>query len=133
MLSKFPLNTIVPAFKDGAWKLMVPALLAILILVGLGFYYHWDVKVVALVAVIFAIFTNVFAWLLALIAVVPVAGPLLIKLLALPIIWLLNAIGYLVSFVAIKRGYSQDVITYRGLTIALIIGIIIGFIIGNLT
>lgn len=112
---------------------MVPALLAILILVGLGFYYHWDVKVVALVAVIFAIFTNVFAWLLALIAVVPVAGPLLIKLLALPIIWLLNAIGYLVSFVAIKRGYSQDVITYRGLTIALIIGIIIGFIIGNLT
>ena len=49
-----------------------------------------------------------------------------------PFIWLLNAVGYLVAFVAIKRGYSKDVLTYRGLTVAVIIGIIIGFIIGKL-
>ena len=36
------------------------------------------------------------------------------------------------SFVAIKRGYSKDVLTYRGLTIALIVGIIMGFILGHL-
>ena len=112
---------------------MLPALLAIFALIGLGFYYHWDTKFVALIAIIFGILSNVFAWILALIALVPIAGPLILKLLALPFIWLLNAIGYLVSFVAIKRGYSQDVMTYRGLTIALIIGIIIGFIVGNLT
>jgi hypothetical protein len=40
--------------------------------------------------------------------------------------------GYLVSFVAIRRGYSRDVLTYRGLTIALLVGIIIGYILGHL-
>lgn len=133
MQPKLPLNTFIPAFKEGAWKFMLPVLGSILILMALGFYYHWDVKLIALIAIIFAIFTNVFAWVLALIALIPIAGPLILKLLALPIVWLLNAMGYLVSLVAIKRGYSQDVITYRGLTMALIIGIFIGFIIGNLT
>jgi hypothetical protein len=54
-----------------------------------------------------------------------------VKILSIGFIWLLNAIGYLVAFVAIKRGYSKDVLTYRGLTIALIVGIVIGFIIGK--
>jgi hypothetical protein len=65
------------------------------------------------------------------IGLVPVIGPLVVKVLSLSIIWLLNAIGYIVSFVAIKRGYSKDVLTYRGLTIALIIGIIIGYVLGH--
>jgi hypothetical protein len=50
----------------------------------------------------------------------------------LSIIWLLNAIGYLVSYIAIKRGYSKDVISYRGVTIVLITGIVIGFVLANL-
>ena len=50
----------------------------------------------------------------------------------IPVIWLLNAIGYLVSYVAIRRGYSKDVLTYRGLTFALIIGIVLGFVLGRL-
>jgi hypothetical protein len=48
------------------------------------------------------------------------------------VIWLLNSIGYLVSMTAIKRGYSKDVLTYRGLTMALITGIVLGYIIGKL-
>jgi hypothetical protein len=63
---------------------------------------------------------------------VPIVGPLLVKVLSLSIIWLLNAIGYLVSYIAIKRGYSKDVISYRGVTIALITGIVIGFVLANL-
>lgn len=39
-------------------------------------------------------------------------------------IWLLNTIGNLGAFVAIRRGYSKDVLTYRGLTVALIVGIV---------
>jgi len=80
---------------------------------------------------VFGTVSHVFAWILGVIALVPVIGPLIVKVLSLSIIWLLNAIGYLVSFVAIKRGYSKDVITYRGLTIALIVGIVIGYIIGH--
>jgi hypothetical protein len=55
----------------------------------------------------------------------------LVKVLSIGFIWLLNAVGYVISYIAIKRGYSQDVLTYRGLTIALIVGIIIGYIIAQ--
>jgi tetrahydromethanopterin S-methyltransferase subunit F len=37
-----------------------------------------------------------------------------------------------VSYIAIRRGYSKDVLTYRGLTVAVIIGIVIGFVLGKL-
>jgi hypothetical protein len=73
----------------------------------------------------------VFAWIIGIIGLVPIIGPVIVKVLSLSIIWLLNAVGYLVSFIAIKRGYSKDVLTYRGLTVALIVGIIIGYLIGH--
>ena len=62
---------------------------------------------------------------------VPLVGPLIVKILALPFIWLLNAIGYVISLVAIRRGFSKDVLTYRGLTMASIVGIVIGYVVGK--
>ncbi len=93
---------------------------------------HVNTGVIAGSVVVVGLVSNAFAWLLGLIALVPIIGPLLVKILSIGFIWLLNAIGYLVSFVAIKRGYSKDVLTYRGVTIALIIGIVIGYILGKL-
>jgi hypothetical protein len=93
---------------------------------------HVNVSVIAGSVVVFGLITNAFAWLLGIIALVPIVGPLIVKVLSIGFIWLLNAVGYLVSFIAIKRGYSKDVLTYRGLTVAVIIGIIIGFVIGKL-
>jgi hypothetical protein len=52
--------------------------------------------------------------------------------LALPIYWILNALGYFVSLIAIKRGFSKDVINYRVLTIVFLVGIAVGFVIGKL-
>lgn len=66
------------------------------------------------------------------ISLVPVIGPVIVKVLSIGFIWLLNAVGYLVSYIAIRRGYSRDVLTYRGLTVAVIIGIVIGFVLGKL-
>lgn len=91
-----------------------------------------DKSVIAGGVVAVGLVSNAFAWLLGIITLVPVIGPLIVKVLSIGFIWLLNAVGYLVSFIAIKRGYSKDVLTYRGLTVAVIIGIIIGFIIGKL-
>jgi hypothetical protein len=82
--------------------------------------------------VVLGLITNAFAWLLGIIALVPIIGPIIVKILSIGFIWLLNAVGYLVSYVAIRRGYSKDVLTYRGVTIALIIGIVIGFVLGKL-
>lgn len=114
------------------WKVIVPALLLIAVLIWLATNFGVDTHAVAGGVVLVGLVTNAFAWLLALLGAVPLIGPLLVKVLAIPIIWLINAVGYLVSYVAIRRGYSKDVLTYRGLTFAVIIGIIIGYILGRL-
>jgi hypothetical protein len=67
-----------------------------------------------------------------LIGFIPVIGPILAKVLALPFFWILNAIGYFLSIIAIKRGYSKSVLDYRVLTIVFLSGIAVGFIIGRL-
>ena len=114
------------------WKVMVPVWLAIIGLVWLGIERRVDVSVIAGAVVVVGLISNAFAWLLGIIALVPLIGPLIVKVLSVGFIWLLNGVGYLVSFIAIKRGYSKDVLTYRGLTVAVIIGICIGFVLGKL-
>ena len=114
------------------WRVMLPLLATLVALVWLGFHFNVDDRVVVGGAVLFGLVSSLFAWIVGVLGLIPLVGPLIVKVLAIPIIWLLNALGYLVSFIAIKRGYSRDVLTYRGLTIALIVGIIIGFILGHL-
>jgi hypothetical protein len=111
---------------------MVPLWLAIIVFIWLANQKRVDAKVIAGSVLAVGLITNAFAWLLGVIALVPLIGPLIAKVLSVGFIWLLNAIGYLVSFIAIKRGYTQDVLTYRGLTIAVIIGIVIGYVLGKL-
>lgn len=111
---------------------MLPLWCAIGALVWLGLHFNVDRGVIAVSVLAVALISNAFAWLLGIIALVPVIGPIVIKVLSIGFIWLLNAVGYLVSYVAIRRGYSKDVLTYRGLTIALLIGIVIGFVLGKL-
>jgi hypothetical protein len=76
--------------------------------------------------------SHAFAWLLGIVSLVPIIGPLIVKVLSVGFIWLLNAVGYLVSYIAIRRGFSKDVLTYRGLTVSLIVGIVIGYVMGKL-
>lgn len=123
---------LIPKFRQGAWKIMLPIWIAILAFAWAGLHYGLDIKITAAGALLLGVVSNAFLWLLAVISTVPVIGPLVVKVLAMPLIWVLNAIGYLVSIRAIKRGYSKDVITYRSLTIALLVGIIIGFVIASL-
>ena len=42
--------------------------------------------------------------------------PILVKVHSLSNIWLLNALGCAISYIAIKLDYSKVVLTYRGLT-----------------
>jgi hypothetical protein len=114
------------------WKIMLPLWIAIGTLVWLGLHFNVDNQAIAGGVVLVGFLSHAFAWLLGMIALVPVVGPLLVKVLSIGFIWLLNAIGYLVSYIAIRRGYSKDALTYRGLTIALIVGIVIGFVLGRL-
>ena len=54
------------------------------------------------------------------------------KIISIPIFWILNALGTLVSGIAIKKGYATELAKGRIMTLALLIGMIIGYIIGNL-
>jgi len=115
-----------------SWKIMLPVWAVLLGLVWVGLHFGVDQHVVAGGVLLFGLLSSAFAWLVGVVGLVPFVGPLIVKVLAIPIIWLLNALGYLISFIAIKRGYSQDVLTYRGLTIAVIVGIVVGYILGKL-
>jgi hypothetical protein len=120
-----------PRFRPPSWKLMVPLWISMVLFVTVGYYRNWDAHLVVGGAFVVALLSNAIGWLAATIGLVPILGPLVVKILALPFIWLLNAIGYVISLVAIRRGFSKDVLTYRGLTIALIVGIVIGYIVGK--
>ncbi len=118
--------------KRGAWKWMLPLSILLAFVVFAAWHFGWHAKAVTTGVVIFATISHVFAWVVAMIGLVPIIGPIIVKVLSIGVIWLLNAIGYLVSYVAIKRGYSKDVLTYRAVTIALITGIVIGYILCSL-
>jgi hypothetical protein len=113
------------------WRIMLPVFVVLAVLIYLGYRYHVDHKVIAGGAVVLGLLSGAFAWLVGIIGLVPIIGPILVKVLSIGFIWLLNAVGYVISYIAIKRGYSQDVLTYRGLTIALLVGIVIGYIIAQ--
>ncbi len=104
----------------------------IVAVVVLGFYFGVDEGIIGAVVVLVGLAGSAFSAFITWIALVPVAGPLIAKVLELPFIWLINGIGYLASLVAIKRGYSKDVLSYRSITVALIIGITIGYVLGKL-
>ena len=100
--------------------------------VAVGLYFSVDAKALALFALVAGFITNGFVALATLVSLVPVVGPLLVKVLSIPVFYLFNALGYLLSVLAIKKGYGSEVVSYRVLTIILLVGIVIGYIIGNL-
>lgn len=95
-------------------------------------YFGVEKKVVVLVTLALGVFTQFFAGLSATIALIPFVGPLIVKVLAIPFFWLLNGIGYFVSIVAIKKGYSRELIGSRALTFAVLLGLVLGYIIGHI-
>ena len=101
-------------------------------LISLALYYGIDKKLIVLVAFIIGVFTEIFAGIGILVAAIPVIGPMIIKIVSIPIFWILNALGTLVSGLAIKKGYATELAKGRIMTLALLIGMIIGYIIGNL-
>jgi hypothetical protein len=107
-----------------AWFIIVGA-------IALGIYLGVNRSVITAVVILIGIAGHAFAALIAWIGLIPLVGPMIAQVLTLPFVWILNGIGYLVSLVALKRGYSKDVINYRMATVTLIVGIIIGYILGK--
>jgi hypothetical protein len=118
-------------FISAFWKTILLWLI-IATIVGIGLYFHVDKTALGVVILIFGLITQAFTGLINIIGLIPIIGPIIAQLLALPFFWLLNSLGYFASLVAIRRGYHKQVINYRVLTVVLLIGIIIGYILGKL-
>jgi hypothetical protein len=103
----------------------------IIVMILIGLMIGIDKKIIVFITIILSVFTQIFAGLGGLIAAIPLIGPFIIKVLTIPFFWLVNAIGYFVGAVAIKKGYTSEFTKTRVLTLALLIGIIIGYILGH--
>ena len=118
-------------FFKQRWKhILAWALILVIIIIALKM--EVDGKIVVFVTLILGFFTQIFAGFGALIAMVPWIGPFIIKVFTIPFFWLLNAMGYFVSIIAIKKGYSKQLTRSRVLTVALMFGIIIGYVLGHI-
>lgn len=113
-----------------------PKTISTVIVISIIIYFmlllKWDVRAIAIITLVVGYITNVFAGLSILTASIPVIGPIIVKLFAIPFFWMLNLTGYFSSLVAIKKGYGKTIMSHRIVTIALLIGIIIGYILGYL-
>jgi hypothetical protein len=117
-------------FKNYKFHILLWVFIGVAVVVALQ--YGVDEKIVVFTTLVLGIFTQVFAGLGALIAMIPFIGPILIKVVTIPFFWMINALGHGVSIVAIKKGYTNELVKSRVLTIALLIGIVLGYIMGNL-
>ncbi len=121
----------IKSFFKAYWKALI-IVGGIIAVVAVGLYFNVNAKLLALFALVAGFITNGFVALATLVSLIPVVGPLLVKVLSIPVFYLFNALGYLLSVLAIKKGYGAEVVSYRVLTIILLVGIVIGYVIGNL-
>jgi hypothetical protein len=111
----------------------VMAILAGLVLfVAISQRYGFDKKIVVLVVIFFGYITQFFSIIASWIALIPIIGPPAAHVISLPFFFIVNALAYLVTFLAIRKGYTKDVAGSKILVTALLIGIIIGFVLGRL-
>ncbi|MFH0989001.1 MAG: hypothetical protein V1799_03185 [bacterium] len=108
------------------------AWLGMAILIEIGIVLSIDKSAIAFAVVLLGLIGHAFTALIVWIGLVPVVGPIAAQILTMPFIWILNGIGYVASVIAIKRGYSKDVLNYRIITITLLVGITLGYILGKL-
>lgn len=101
-------------------------------LIVMGLHYDVDEVMLGLVVVVVGLLGQAFAALIAWIGLIPLVGPFIAKVLTIPFFWILNGVGYMASIVAIRRGFTKDVVNYRILTFVLLIGVTIGYVLGKL-
>ncbi len=106
--------------------------LGILTAVVIALILGVDQKIIVFSTLLVGLFTQAFAGLATLIVMIPVAGPLILKILTIPIFWIINALAYLVSVLAIRKGYGKDIVNSKVITLALLVGTVIGYILGHL-
>lgn len=104
----------------------------ILLFIKLSFVYGLDKKAMAAGVIVFGFLSQAFAGLLSLIGLIPILGPVLVKILSWPVFLTINGLAYLTTFLAIKSGLVKEVANSKLLVTILLLGILLGFILGKI-
>ena len=116
------------------WKIVLWILLFIMIYLSFSYgkQYGINERIIVLATLVLGVFTQIFTGITSLVAIIPFFGPFILKVISIPIFYFLNALGWVVSAIAIKKGYVDELSRSRTVTFALLVGIIIGYILGNI-
>ncbi len=116
------------------WKIVLWILLFTMICLAFSYgkQYGINERIIILATLVLGVFTQIFTGITSLIAIIPFFGPFILKVISIPIFYFLNALGWVVSAIAIKKGYVNELSRSRTVTFALLVGIIIGYILGNI-
>ena len=116
------------------WKIVLWILLFTMIYLAFSYgkQYGINERIIILATLVLGVFTQIFTGITSLIAIIPFFGPFILKVVSIPIFYFLNALGWVVSAIAIKKGYVNELSRSRTVTFALLVGIIIGYILGNI-
>ena len=116
------------------WKIVLWILLFFMIYLAFSYgkQYGINERIIILATLLLGVFTQIFSGITSLIAIIPFFGPFILKVVSIPIFYFLNALGWVVSAIAIKKGYVNELSRSRTVTFALLVGIIIGYILGNI-
>lgn len=105
--------------------------ICLILAIVVSYTYNLDKKGTTFLVIVFGFITQAFTGLVSVIALVPIIGPVIAKVLSWPLFLTLNGIAYLVTLVVIGKGDKKRVIESRILVSAFLVGIIIGFILGR--
>jgi hypothetical protein len=108
------------------------ALVVTLLVVLVGWLLGLKGSLVAAIAALVGLLTSAFTGLIAIFGLIPWVGPIILKVLSIPFLWLMNGAGYFAAIFLAQRGHSRSVVDSRVLTYVFLIGIVIGYIIGKI-
>ena len=101
-------------------------------MIKLMLFFQLDVRIITIITITIGYITNFFSSLLLLIGLIPIIGPMIIKIFTLPTFWLINGLSYFTSAYAIQKGYGEILFKQKIVILILLLGVVIGYILGNI-
>ena len=87
------------------WKIVLWILLFTMICLAFSYgkQYGINERIIILATLVLGVFTQIFTGITSLIAIIPFFGPFILKVVSIPFFYFLNALGWVVSAIAIKK------------------------------
>ena len=116
------------------WKIVLWILLFTIIYLAFSYGKQYGVneRIIILATLVSGVFTQIFIGITSLIAIIPFFYPFIQKVVSIPILYFLNALGWIVSAIAIKKGHAKELSKSRTVPFVLLVRIVIRYILGNI-